>query len=218
MHASKVIGVRKLAEQVLSIKLTKPADYSFKEGQSVFFSLDKNTKRQFSIASTNKDDFIELIVKIYSDREGFTKSISKLNSESLVYISEPTGYISFKEKGMFIAGGTGLVPFISIFRNLRSSKKLEGNKLMLSFRNESDIILLDELKQMEREGLSTNITLTREKKEGYFSERIGYNFLKNKINDLTTNFYICGPIRFVGEIQYLLTSLGANPEKIVLES
>src|SRR5690625_7648497 len=54
----------------------------------------------------------------------------------------------YKGPGIFIAGGTGITPFIPIFRALYLSKNLRNVALLYSNKTRDDIILGEELFQM----------------------------------------------------------------------
>ncbi len=47
----------------------------------------------------------------------------EINDELILH--DVYGAISYKGEGVFIAGGAGVTPFISILRHLESKKKLE---------------------------------------------------------------------------------------------
>ena len=80
---------------------------------------------------------------------------------------------------MFIAGGAGITPFISIFRDLQNKKKIGGNMLIFSNKKKEDIILEGELKLML--GNSFINILSEEKSKGYAHGFITQEFLKAHI-------------------------------------
>ena len=64
----------------------------------------------------NDEYFLEFTIKIYFDHKGLTNQIGKLEVGDFITIREPFGTIKYKEKGVFIAGGAGITPFIAIFK------------------------------------------------------------------------------------------------------
>jgi ferredoxin-NADP reductase len=52
---------------------------------------------------------------------------------------------------------------------------------------------------------------------GFENRRITVNFLKEKIQDFTQHFYVCGPDSFVEDIKSILKELGASPDSVVFE-
>ena len=61
------------------------------------------------------------------------------------------------------------------------------------------------------------MTCTQESAPGFENRRITVNFLKEKIQDFTQHFYVCGPDSFVENIKSILKELGASPDSVVFE-
>lgn len=211
-----------VTHNVLRFLVEKPKNYKFIPGQATEIAIDldswREKKRPFTLASLNSDDYLEFIIKSYEERNGVTKKLRDLKVGDSFIIGEPFGTIEYKDKGIFIAGGAGVTPFIAILRQLKKEKKLEGNTLFFSNKTEKDIILKSEFDSMINEGLEVIYTLTREKNTKYSNGRIDEKFLREYVDDFSQHFYVCGPIRFVGEIQSILQKLGADAEKIIVES
>ena len=130
-------------------------------------------------------------------------------------ISEAWGAIEYRDEGVFIAGGAGVTPFMSIFRNLQAQNKIGNNVLMFSNKTEEDIILKDEFEEM----LGKNFinVITSQPDTEYYNKHIDENFLKNEIKDFAQHFYVCGPDEFTKVILNALKNLGANAEALVFE-
>jgi len=62
------------------------------------------------------------------------------------------------------------------------------------------------------------MTCTQESGPGFENRRITVNFLKEKIQDFTQHFYVCGPDSFVADIKSILKELGASPIPWFLKS
>jgi ferredoxin-NADP reductase len=126
------------------------------------------------------------------------------------------GSIQYVGPGIFLAGGSGITPFIAIFRELHKQKKLlPGNALIFSNKTTEDIILGDELTQML--GPAYINVLTREGVIGFREKRIDRNYLIDTIRDFNRHFYVCGPEEFVKDIVNLLLELGASADTVVVE-
>ena len=149
------------------------------------------------------------MIKIYENRNGITKKLNILKEGDEIKISEPFGTIKYYGKGIFIAGGAGITPFISMFRELSKNGNLGGNALIFSNKTREDITLKEELDSYKN--LKKIYLLDSEK------ERVNEDFLVKAIKNFNQYFYICGPIGMVGELTHVLIKLGANPEKIVIE-
>ena len=218
----KILKKDKITYDTRRFSVTKPKNYRFISGQATDIAINLNDytekKRPFSFTSINESPNLEFIIKIYKERNSVTKKLSELKEGDELIIREPFGSIRYFDRGVFIAGGTGITPFISIFRQLKKENKLKGNTLIFSNKTEKDIILKDELDKMSKEGLKCIYLITEENNPKYYNEYINENFLKNKIKDFSQHFYVCGPVRFVGEIQHILQILGAKPDRIIVET
>ena len=60
-------------------------------------------------------------------------------------------------------------------------------------------------------------TLTQEKTEIYDNRKIDESYLKEKINDFSQYFYICGPDAMIESVSKILQKLGVHESKIVIE-
>lgn len=221
-HKIKILSTEFVTHDVRRYKTEKPKNFKFIPGQATDLAINlpeyKDQKRPFTFTSLNEDSNLEFTIKSYKERNGVTKKLLDLKKGDEFIITDPFGTIEYKGAGVFIAGGAGITPFIAILRKLRKENNLIGNTLIFSNKTEKDIILKEELDKMAEHGLNLIYTLTREKNPKYKTERINEKFLKENIKDFTQNFYVCGPIRFVGEIQHALRKLGADADSIVLET
>ncbi len=221
-HIVKVLEIMERTHNVRTFRVEKPDGYSFVPGQATEVSINtpelKNKKRPFTFTCLEKEKYLEFTIKMYDKHEnGVTKHLRDLKKGDSLIIREVFGAIHYDGKGVFIAGGAGITPFIAILRMLREKGELKGNRLIFSNKTEKDIILKDEFDSMTSEGLEITYVLTKEKKKGYDFGRIDRDYLEMEIKDFSQNFYVCGPIAMVGELQDALKKLGANAESIVFE-
>lgn len=215
----KIISVEPVTHDVKRFTIQKPEGYKFTPGQATEVSINtpalKNEKRPFTFTSLNDNEHLEFTIKIYDSHNGVTKELGKLKHGDELIIRDVWGAIEYKGEGVFIAGGAGITPFIAILRQLHTENKIASNKLIFTNKTESDIILKQEFDEI----LGKNFinTLTDEKKEGYENRMIDAAFLKEKIDDFTQHFYVCGPPPFVKAISKALTILGAETDAVVFE-
>lgn len=219
-HTVEIKAITPVANNVFSYDLEKPAGYGFEPGQATEVSIDKDgwrdEKRPFTFTSLPDDDRLQFTIKSYPERNGVTDQLSGLLVGDRLIIDDPWGTISYKGKGVFIAGGAGLTPFLAI---LRAQNETEGHlaehTLLFANRRERDIILQDELDLMP--GLTTRHILSDEDKSGFDYGRIDRAYLESVIEDLDQVFYICGPDEMVKDLKAILKEMGANPEGLVFE-
>ncbi len=218
-HEVKIISVEPVTHNVKRFTLEKPKEYKFEPGQATEISVNtpelKDEKRPFTFTSLKESKNLEFTIKIYSDHDGVTNALGKLESGNELILRDVWGAIAYKGPGVFIAGGAGVTPFIAILRQLYKDKKIDGNKLIFSNKTSKDIILKDEFSKMLGDNFIN--TITEEKNPGYENRHIDAAYLKEKIHNFKQQFYICGPPPMVKAVTDALTDLGADPQAVVFE-
>ena len=218
-YLSKIISIRSVTHDVRGIRLQKPAKYSFVPGQATDVAINKegwkDQKRPFTFTSLNTDPYLEFTIKCYTDRDGVTNQIGKLVVGDELIIDDPWGAIRYKGEGYFIAGGSGITPFLAIFRQLHQVGLIGKNRLFFSNRTADDIIYKEELLRIFEDKVVFVLT---DKGQPYrATEFIDRDFLKTHVNRFDNCFYICGPDQMVTEINQILLDQGAEGQSIVFE-
>lgn len=215
----KILEISPLTHDVKCFKVEKPSGYTFTPGQATEIAINKpgweKEKRPFTFTSLNTEPHLAFVIKGYPSHKGVTAELHKLKTGDELVIHDAWGVISYKGKGVFIAGGAGITPFIAILRQLYKDGQLTGNKLIFSNKTSKDIILKDEFEKM----LGANFinVLTAEKREGVHTGRINKEFLREVITDFNQHFYICGPDQFTEAVSNALVELGTKPDAVVFE-
>lgn len=137
-----------------------------------------------------------------------TKELLHLKKNDELILHDIFGSITYKDEGVFIAGGAGVTPFISIFRQLQLKNKIGNNKLIFANKTSDDVIH----EEMFKNFLGKNFIniLPEEKKDGYVHGHINEEFLKINIADLDTQIYLCGPDPMMVGIERQLKNLGGG--------
>ena len=218
-HTVKILETENVTHNVKRFKVNKPVAYKFKPGQATEIAVNlptwKEQKRPYTFTSLNNWDTLEFTIKIYADHKAVSNELGKLQAGDELILHEVFGAINYKGEGVFIAGGAGVTPFIAILRQLQKDGKLGNSKLIFSNKTSKDIILKDEFEKM----LGANFinTLTDETTAHYDNRKIDADYLKEKINNFSQYFYICGPDAMIESVKGMLQNLGVNKEKIVIE-
>lgn len=218
-YTVKITDILSLTHDVKMLKTEKPEGYDFKPGQATEVAINKkgwtDEKRPFTFTSLPQDDYLEFVIKSYRDHDGVTKEIEDLVEGDELIIDDSWGAIQYKGKGVFIAGGSGITPFISILRDLKSKGELNGNKLIFANKTGKDVIMESYFHEILGENFIS--ILDQEKVEGHANGRVNMEFLKSKLDDFSQEFYVCGPQPMVESVSELLKQLGALPEGITFE-
>jgi ferredoxin-NADP reductase len=214
----RVLEVQKITHDVLGIKIEKPAGYTFTPGQATEVTInDKDwikEKRPFTFTNLPGDDHLEFTIKTYPAHNGVTNRLLQLNTGDELIIHDVWGAINYKGKGLFIAGGAGITPFISIFRYLKSINDASSNRLLFANRTRKDIILEKELNDLLK-GNVINI-LSEEDTKGYKHGFITEQILKELIHPNYT-LYLCGPPPMIDVVTKYLSNLGVSDKSVVME-
>lgn len=218
-HIVKILETHFITHNVKRFVVERPAGYDFVPGQATEVSINlpewKDKLRPFTFTSLQEHGFLEFMIKIYNDHNGVTNKLGRTHAGAELILHDVFGAIQYKGPGVFLAGGSGITPFISIFRYLYIHKNLHGNKLIYSNKTSEDVIMEEELESM----LGGNFIkiFTRENVVGFRGNRIDRKYLIENIADFGQNFYLCGPKKFVKNISELLLDLGASAETVIIE-
>ncbi len=219
MYQVRISSVNNVTHNVLRFVTEKPHEYSFLPGQATEISLNtegwEDEKRPYTFTSLPEDDHLEFVMKTYPERKGFTDQLLLLKAGDILNLHDVFGGITYKGEGVFIAGGAGITPFISIFRYLRSKKQTGNNKLIFSNKTKADIILENEF----RDQLADNFTniLSEEQVPGYAGGIITAEFIKSITVMTDKLFYLCGPPPMIESLIPQLRAEGVYESSIVRE-
>ena len=219
-HIVKIKSINKVTPDVLQILTEKPPSYTFIPGQATDISINnsdwKDEKRPFTFTCLPENNYIEFIIKTYPSHQGVTNQLLQLNKDDELILHDVFGDISYKGEGVFIAGGAGVTPFISIFRYLQSKNEVANNKLIFANKTKADIILEEEFKSLLGKNF-INI-LSDENIDGYANGHITEDFLQANIGDFNKNVYVCGPPPMMDAIEKMLANLHVNERLIIKEA
>lgn len=212
---SKILLIEPVTHNVIRLIISKPDNFDFLPGQAVEIE-----GHPFTMISQPEDLVLEFIIKTYPPKlfpnhSGLTESFLFKKPGDNLNLSSPFGTINYQGKGVFIAGGAGITPFLSIFKMLHKKDNLKGNKLIFSNKTKKDIIMETELRNFFEES-DLSLTLTKEKINGYDFGRINEGKIKKFFNP-DMNFYVCGPKQMVADIKSIIQKLGAKPNSIIFE-
>ena len=201
-------------------KLTfnRPDGFEFEAGQATELAILKDglkdEGRPFTMTSRPNDKHLEFVIKSYPDHEGVTAEIPNLGMTDQVSATDPFGAITDQGPGVFIAGGAGITPFISI---LRKQQEEGGNKAQLIFANktEDDIILKDMWQSMAN--VDETFVVENSEDDSVRSGQVDKAMLEELVTDTQQPFYICGPGGMVDAVRETLKSMGVDDKNVITE-
>lgn len=187
-------------------------------------STGETIARAFSIANSPPSDSLEFIIALIHGK--FTSKLDTAKEGDLYYVSAPYGQFKFdinsSEKFLFLAGGTGIAPFMSM---LRYAKRLGSGMdayMIYSTKYANELIYEDEIERYcESPRFKITITVTRPQPGDGWTGVTGHvnaDMISKNVPDLKERIsYICGPPAFVKAVKEALVSLGIEEKNIKAE-
>ena len=219
--------------RVKTFTFRMPAWRPFKPGQHVDLRLTApdgyQAQRSYSIASApEQKGVIELTIELIEDGEVSPYFHEVVEPGDQIEIRGPIGgpftwVASIGGPLLLIAGGSGVVPLMSMLRHREAAGSEVPTLLLYSARSHEDLIYRRELDRMTgaNVGLSVWPTLTRTQPAGWtgYRRRIDQAMLREAIEQVgaTPHSYICGPTAFVEAVADALVTTGVPPERIRTE-
>lgn len=219
MAKVKLLSIENVTHNVVRLNLEKPEGITYTPGQATDITLDKapweNEYRTFTFTSLPDDNHLQFTIKVYPDHNGVTEQIGQLKAGNTINIYDVYGDIQYKGEGLFLAGGAGITPFISIFKHLEQQNKLGNNKLIFANNRKEDIIDHDYFKGLLGDNF-INI-LSEEKVEGHLHGYISKELIEKHLDNDKSYVYLCGPPPMMAAVEKQLEELGIEESRIIKE-
>lgn len=209
----KILQKKKINQSVIRFQIERPYGFKFEPGQAIDLSIDQKGYEldvaPFTITNTNDNSFLELYIKISPNRDSLSYGLASLNTGAVLQITEPWDTYKYQGSGVFIAAGTGIMPFLPILKSLvTDSKILKDHKLIYANKRQKDILFKNQLTRLL--GKNYINILSASKARDMISGRVDLPFLKEQIKNFNQHFYICGPKKFEGDVRKYLIQLGVK--------
>ena len=215
-------------KEVIIVRL-KPEDgapLNFDAGMFIMISgLDATGKeyvaRALSVASEPASPQMEFF--IIKEHDSHVSHFVETKPGDRYNIKGPHGQFKFTpgvdKKVLFIAGGTGLAPFMSMMRHVKRIGAQDDMVLLYSIKYPTEIIRKDELLgYMQQLNLKLAVTVTRPAPgDGWtgYTGHISADMVKKYAPDFPERaIYICGPLAFVKAMKDIFSALGVPNERV----
>lgn len=200
-----------LPGQHLDVRLTAPDGYS--------------ARRSYSIASGPEQTYVQLLVDTLPDGEVSPYLTGELRAGDDLEVRGPVGgYFVWKgtepEPFQLIAGGSGVVPFLSMLEHHRAISNTVPLHLLYSARSLEEVLDGKRLHEPDT-GVRVTVALTRTAPEGWAGlvGRVDREVLRRHTLPVQDGprVMVCGPTAFVEAVASSLVELGHPPDRIRTE-
>ncbi|MCL4372077.1 FAD-binding oxidoreductase [Candidatus Marsarchaeota archaeon] len=213
--------------QLVRLQATDGSRLDFDPGMfAMIMGVEKGTgkllvRRAYSIASEPNADYLEFYV--VKEHDGHVTYFMQSKKGDKYVIEGPYGQFAFvpeeNKKVLFIAGGTGFAPFMSMLRHIKKIGAGTDVVLIYSIKFPTEIIMKDELMQLaESLKIKSVITVTRPQAGDGWNGQTGHvnadMIMKSAPDIMERTVYVCGPLPFVKAIKDALASLNVPNNRV----
>jgi ferredoxin-NADP reductase len=179
-------------------------------------------RRPYSIASSPNSPYLEFAIDMVGGQ--MTGRLAKVQAGEILGIEGPAGHMVYRNEphAAFVAGGTGISPFMSMLRVI-AEKNLQGRfVLFYSTRTKDHVLFSDELDALQKKhtGIKVVVTLTREAPDGWRGEcgRLNHEMIAKHLPEAKDfDWWVCGPPGLVKAVRDCLSMLSVDPKRLRLE-
>ena len=194
----------------------RPSGYTFVPGQATEVAVDQvgwtTEARPFTFTSLPSDPWLEFTIKSYRDHDGVTKLLGTLKPGARLLLHDVWGALTYRGPGLFLAGGAGITPFLSIFRDLAARKVEDGKRLLFGNKTGHDVIREAELRSYLGEDFRSY--LSQETLPGHRTGHIGLEAVRSALTPGDW-IYLCGPDPMVESLTEVVKALGLADRLVV---
>jgi predicted ferric reductase len=215
----KVLGIKALPDKIWEIEF-KPEgkEISFKAGQFVFLKFYNSnlSKESHPFTMSSAPGFpLKIAIKELGD---YTSKLNALRIGDTAKIEGPFGAFDFRsfknKKQVWIGGGIGITPFLSMARSLTEKDYDYKIDLYYSVKDENCLAFKEELESIANRNKNLNFVLWVSSKDSFLSAKS----IKDKMLDLMDrDVLVCGPGIMMNSIKKQLLSEGAKESQVHIE-
>ena len=229
-YTCKLVKREEVAERTMAFHFEKPRGFQFKPGQSADLTLvsppetdGEGNIRTFSMASPPYEE--ELVFATRMRDTAFKRVLRAAPLGSEVGLDGPMGSFTLhknvEKPGVFLTGGIGITPFLSILRQVARGELAYHLYLFYANRRPEDAAFMDTLRELTtvRPGIRFIPTMTNLAKShltwtgetGHINRDMLQKYLPNLQGPI---YYIAGPPGMVTGLREMLPAVGVDEDDI----
>ena len=233
VNVVNLMGREKIATDTMAFHISKPRGFEHKAGQWIRLTLpdsdaadSKDTSRILSIVSAPHETQLTVATRITDS--AFKRDLVKMPVDTEMHLAGPSGSFTLHDDparpAVFIAGGIGITPFMSMVRHATHSNSGHKITLFYSNREPSAAAFLSELEDLQRSNPNfrliatmTNLGKASESWNGE-ADQINQEMLARHLPDFGASKYYCvGPAFMVAATKEMLKAAGVIDENMTFE-
>jgi ferredoxin-NADP reductase len=219
-----------IAHGTVAFHFDKPGGFGFKPGQAIDLVLPdaavsgtEGARHAFSIVSAPHED--GLVVATRMRDSGYKNALARLTVGAPAEIEGPFGSLTLHNKlaraAVFVAGGIGITPFMSMLRHAAHTALQQHLVLLYSNRRPEDSAFLTELQRLEGENPNFRLVATMTRMA---ESRMPWMGASGKIDEALVRrvaaelpdpiYYVAGPPALVEALRNTLERAGVDGDDI----
>ncbi len=219
-YRSKVVAIENPIDGIYSVEfISLGRQYKYTPGQFIHIAIDQDydgvgqwpDSRCFSIQSGSNSKHLKITFSIKGDFT--TQMAADLQPGKEVWLKLPYGELFAqshnKDATVFISGGTGITPFLSLFTD-ESFEQYQNPKIYLGFRSQKFNIYADELRKINNDSHSIKYFIQDE--NGVIDIHTIF-----KENGTDKDYFISGPPEMIKNFKNTLIDLGVHQNRILTD-
>lgn len=222
-HAVVLKSSEAVAAGTLMFRLAKPPGFRFAAGQAVDLSLldppaePNSSHRLFSLVSAPCEAELAVATRM-RDASAFKRALGRLAPGTTVGLRGPLGVMTLhddpRRAAVFIAGGIGITPFMSMLRQAAHDRSGHRFFLLYSNRQSEHAAFLRELQSLERQYDHFRLLARMTDHDGFLDEETIKGFIASAVEPL---YYLAGPPAMADAMTRILRGAGIKDEDISSE-
>lgn len=225
-YTIKLVSAREIASGTKAFEFEKPQGYSFKPGQATDWTLidppetdDEGNGRSFSLACAPDENVLRLATRMRDT--AFKRVLGKMQPGDTISIDDPWGDFTLEDgdtrEAVFLCGGIGVTPFLSMIKDAAMRKTSRKLTLMFSNKTAKDAPFRDVLLALVAQNDALRMIETITDDPSWQGEKgfIDRAMLERHIDDITTPvYYVAGPPAMVAAMKKMLVGAGLNEQQL----
>lgn len=221
--SARVVALDRVASETMMLEIEVQEALLFQPGQYVRIRPEGGDQwRSYSMAGLSGERRMKFYIRLV---EGgyFSSWLARAEPGSAVEVSEPHGSFFLRDEErprLFVAGGTGLAPFLSMLASLSSDPRARAipTTLLVGVRTGAHLFAVDQLRDLRSSWPELQLRLAAESDpaddchHGYATDLIA-----SLSADPHTRVYLCGPPAMVEAGRHAAQSAGLSRKDMLCE-